>query len=39
MLLRQCCLCNNLPAHLIENTDFPQQKPLQSSSGEAKFKD
>ena len=39
MLLRQFCLCNNLPMHIRENTDFPRQKPRQLPNAEANFQD
>ena len=39
MLLRQFHLSNNLPTHIQENIDFPQQKSQQLQSTEVNFKD
>ena len=37
MLLRQFQPSKNLPTQIRENTDFPQQKPLQLPSVKANF--
>ena len=39
MLIRQLCLGNKLPMHVIEITNFSQQKPLQLRSATANFED
>ena len=36
-LVKTICLCNNLPADIRGNTDFPWQKPQQLLSSEANF--
>ena len=36
-MLRQFRLSNNLPTHIRENTDFPQEKPQKLPSAEANF--
>ena len=36
-VVQTICLINNLPTHIRENIDFPQQKPCQLQSGKANF--
>ena len=39
MLIRQLCLGNKLPMHVIEITNFSQQNPLQLPTATANFED
>ena len=36
-VVMRICLGNNLPSHIRENTDFPQQKPRQLLSAKTNF--
>ena len=36
-VVKTVCFDNNLPTHIRENTDFPQQKPQQLPSAKANF--